>query len=397
MAGTLAPSSGDVLLNSTGTGTIGRSVIFAHPGQFIIDGHITLLRPRQGRADGTWLNSVLRTTWGQNFLETQCYSGSTNQVELSRTRLAAAELPAPSFPEQRRIAEILDTVEEALRKTDRLIAKLKQVKRGLLHDLLSRGIDENGELRNPALHPGSFRYSSMGAFPSDWEIVETASLCSVITKGTTPASAAMWRGGNGIPFLRVDNLSFDGTVDLLASQFRISRRTHTRSLSRSRTFPGDVLTNIVGPPLGKVGLITADIGEANINQAIAVFRPTTALRSRFLLLWLVGQYSQQWLRRSAKQTSGQMNLTLKMCQQLPIPRLSVEEQDRIVSRMDAAEARLTSELALARKIGILRQGLMEDLLTGRVRTSIPSRIATQEMRSTFNAESEGPYPAAQRR
>ena len=53
-------------------------------------------------------------------------------------------IPVPPIAEQRRIAEILDTADEAIRSTERLIAKLEQAKQGLLHDLLTRGIDDTG-------------------------------------------------------------------------------------------------------------------------------------------------------------------------------------------------------------------------------------------------------------
>lgn len=59
----------------------------------------------------------------------------------------------PSLPEQRRIADTLDTLGDAIHQTERLIAKLRQMKRGLLHDLLTRGLDDNGELRDPERHP----------------------------------------------------------------------------------------------------------------------------------------------------------------------------------------------------------------------------------------------------
>ena len=68
--GLLLAEAGDVLLNSTGTGTIGRSCVFDAGGTFIIDGHVTVLRPAPGKADGRWLNALLRTPWGQTFLET---------------------------------------------------------------------------------------------------------------------------------------------------------------------------------------------------------------------------------------------------------------------------------------------------------------------------------------
>ena len=68
-----------------------------------------------------------------------------------------------SFPsditEQSRIAAVLDTVDEAIAKTEAVIAKIKQVRAGLLHDLLTRGLDEHGQLRDPIAHPEQFKDS----------------------------------------------------------------------------------------------------------------------------------------------------------------------------------------------------------------------------------------------
>ena len=75
----------------------------------------------------------------------QAIKGQTlNKKKLNRLR---AYLPSPN--EQRRIAEILDTKDEAIQKTEALISKLKAMKQGLLHDLLTRGLDKNGKLRDP--------------------------------------------------------------------------------------------------------------------------------------------------------------------------------------------------------------------------------------------------------
>ena len=75
--------------------------------------------------------------------------------------------PVPPISEQRRIAEILDTLDEAIRKTEQVIAKLQQMKQGLLHDLLTRGIDDNGELRAPDQHPEQFKDSPLGRIPRE--------------------------------------------------------------------------------------------------------------------------------------------------------------------------------------------------------------------------------------
>lgn len=90
MHNVLEPRPGDVFVNSTGTGTIGRSCVFDSPGQFIVDGHVTVVRPRRRLVDGRWIDAIIRSPWGQAFLEGQCYSGSTNQVELSRVKFSRA-------------------------------------------------------------------------------------------------------------------------------------------------------------------------------------------------------------------------------------------------------------------------------------------------------------------
>ena len=289
---------------------------------------------------------------------------------INKSDLLSLQLALPPSNELRQIASILDTLDTAIRETEAIIAKLKTVKQGLLHDLLTRGIDANGELRPPQAEAQHlYKDSSMGWMPKEWGQASARDLCSVITKGTTPATAKMWQGGGGIRFLRVDNLTFDGQFDFRASNFYVSPRTHRGELARSVCRPGDVLTNIVGPPLGKLGQVDLEAGEVNINQAIALFRPRGSILSSFLLLWLGSSLAQIWLRRRAKQTSGQVNLTLALCQELPTPEVSIEEQRSIVSRAASVDERLSFESSMAWKLARAKSGLMDDLLTGRVRVT----------------------------
>jgi type I restriction enzyme S subunit len=297
-------------------------------------------------------------------------TGSAGQKRVPREFFDAFEVPSLRMAEQQKIAQILDTLDTTIRQTEAIIAKLKQVKQGLLHDLLTRGIAANGELRPPQSEaPHLYKASALGWIPVEWNVVETAHRCSLITKGTTPASNQMWQGEEGVRFLRVDNLSFDGQLNFNASNFRISTVTHESELMRSQCLPGDVLTNIVGPPLGKLGLITEESGPININQAIALFRPTSDLLSNFLLTWLGSTLSQVWLRQRAKQTSGQVNLTLALCQELPIPDMTLIEQRAIVERVASSQARIDVEASTLHKLEQLKSGLMDDLLTGRVRVT----------------------------
>lgn len=297
-------------------------------------------------------------------------ASGTTFLEVSGTEVAQIELLVPPVRERELIARILYTLDTTIRHAEAIIKKLKQVKCGLLHDLLTRGIDANGELRPPRSEAaGRYKGSSLGWIPTEWNTAPLIDHCSVITKGTTPPAGAMWQGNDGIRFLRVDNLLFDGQFDFQASNFRVSLATHNSVLARSRCLPGDVLTNIVGPPLGKVGLVTEAIGEVNINQAIAVFRPKHELAPQFLLLWLSSSLAQSWLRQRAKQTSGQVNLTLALCQELPLPCVPFSEQRAIIDRIESVQERINWETEELAKLCALKAGLADDLLTGRVRVT----------------------------
>ena len=103
-------------------------------------------------------------TSAQEYLDQRTTAMAESQVNFANSTLLSSPLCVPSLPEQRRIAEILDTLDEAIRRTEQIIAKLKQIKQGLLHDLLTRGIDENGELRDPERHPEQFKDSPLGRF-----------------------------------------------------------------------------------------------------------------------------------------------------------------------------------------------------------------------------------------
>lgn len=133
----LYAKAGDVLLNSTGTGTIGRSCVFQEEdGRYIVDSHVTVLRP-SASLDSRWVNSLLRSSWGQRYLESYCYTGSTNQVELSRSELIGTKIPVPSLAEQRQITEILDSLDDQINAMNQQIVKLNLLRQGMLDDLLT--------------------------------------------------------------------------------------------------------------------------------------------------------------------------------------------------------------------------------------------------------------------
>ena len=156
----------------------------------------------------------------------------------------------------------------------------------------------------------------------------------MVASGSTPTADKMFSGSGEIPFIKVYNLTFDGSLNFANKPTFVSRQTHLNRLGRSRTYPGDVLMNIVGPPLGKVSIVPEEYPEWNINQAMVVFRPSSGLESRFLSHVLRNIDTQKRLQKTAKATAGQFNLAVTTCRALALVLPPLAEQRRIVAEIE---------------------------------------------------------------
>jgi type I restriction enzyme S subunit len=167
-----------------------------------------------------------------------------------------------------------------------------------------------------------------------WVYATAEQMCDQIASGSTPSPEAMFSRAGEVPFLKVYNLTFDGSLDFTVKPTFVSNVTHQGMLARSRLIPGDVLMNIVGPPLGKVSIVPTAYPEWNINQAIVTFRTSSGFINRLLAHWLLAQPVLSRLERTAKATAGQHNLQVSTCRKLPVPVPPLTEQIRIVAEVD---------------------------------------------------------------
>jgi type I restriction enzyme S subunit len=156
--------------------------------------------------------------------------------------------------------------------------------------------------------------------------------CEFITKGTTPAADELKVAGD-IPFLKVYNI-VGNKLDFDYKPSFVSYDVHQNQLKRSIVRPGDVIMNIVGPPLGKVAVVTDQFPEWNMNQALAVFRPLAGILSAYIYYALSTNSVLESVLREVKGTAGQDNLSLEQCRDLVIPIPSIEEQHRTVEKID---------------------------------------------------------------
>ena len=273
----------------------------------------------------------------------------------------------PPLPEQRRIAEILDTLDATIRKTEELIAKLRQAKKGLVHDLLTRGLDENSELRDPARHPEQFKDSELGRIPRGWGVATLGSMADSITSGSR--GWARYYSEAGPLFVRIANLTREHINLDLGSVVHV-RPPMGMEGQRTLLQTGDVLISITAD-LGIIGVIPADFGEAYVNQHIALVRlDSSKARSRWAGHYLHSSEGQ-WQFRESNDQGAKAGLNLPTIAATLVPLPPLPEQDQIVAQIDELDERVEIELAETEKLRTLKTGLMDDLLTGRVRVPVP--------------------------
>lgn len=210
--------------------------------------------------------------------------------------------------------------------------------------------------------------ANLSELPEGWVWARAEQLCGFITKGTTPAANKLFAGEGNIPFIKVYNLTHHGLLDFSVNPTFIADDTHRNELARSKVLPGDVLMNIVGPPLGKVSLVPDKYQEWNINQAVAIYRPVLGYDRKFLCHCLLTESVLSWATKRAKATAGQFNLTLELCRDLPLPLPPLKEQASIVEEIDRRlsvteelEATIETNLKRAER---LRQTILQQAFSG---------------------------------
>jgi restriction endonuclease S subunit len=164
-----------------------------------------------------------------------------------------------------------------------------------------------------------------------WNKATLDSLCKDILVGGTPKEKEFENGN--IAYLKVNNLSFDFSLNFNNKYF-INDYVHNKELKRSQCYPNDVLMNIVGPPMGKIAIVSNEIITCNINQAIICFRVGHEINNRFLAYYLLMQKTQNRLLEDVRRSTGQWNLTKSICSKLVISFPPLEIQHQIVEKLD---------------------------------------------------------------
>ncbi len=258
--------------------------------------------------------------------------------------------------EQSKIAEVLSTVDRAIEQTEALIAKQQRIKAGLMQDLLTRGIDEYGNLRSEQTH--EFKDSPLGRIPVEWDVKALDEIVDEsITYGIVQAGPHI---DGGVPYIR--------TGDMRGDEINVEKLLRTapqiaKSYKRSAVWVGDIVFALRAT-VGKVLPITVELDGANLTQGTAKISPKKSVDSDFLLWAMRTSQVQNAIRLEQKGTTF-TEITLGDLQTIRLALPKEKEEQSLIAKKLKQHDRLRRDYVKQRdKLVSLKRGLMQDLLTG---------------------------------
>jgi type I restriction enzyme S subunit len=353
----LALRPGDLLICEGGD--IGRSAIWS--GQLEVccyQNHLHRLRPK-----GTNVEPYFYMFWMQAaLLILGLYHGEGNRTtipNLSKARLGGYAVPLPSLPEQRRIVDVLRTVQQAQETTEAVIAATRALKQSLMRHLFTYGPVPVEEADRVPL-----KETEIGLLPEHWSLVQLGSLCESLQYGTSEKCIA---GSEATPVLRIPNV-IGQEIDASDLKFIEWNENKHRNL---RLRVGDLLfvrTNGRREYTGRCAIFRGIPGNALFASYLIRARLSDRCLPDFLRLYASSPTGQSYLSgRASNAADGKYNINTQTIRSVVMPLPPLHEQRAIVNAIMAAEAKLAAERDRATVLDSLFRSLLENVMTGRLR------------------------------
>ncbi len=316
----------------------------------IVSPAYTVVRPSARVLDGRFLAYLMKLPYNIKLYRANSQGLVSDTWNLKFGALASLELDVPPLEEQRRIAEILDSIDETIQATERLVAKLTAVRVGLLCDLLAPGmspspppewgvsrVEELLGCRDPAMRSGPFGSTLLAS-----DLVD-----------------------EGVPLLGIDNVQREHFV---ADYRRFVTPAKANELRRYRVFPRDLMITIMGT-VGRCCVVPETVGNALSSKHVWTL---TLDSERYVpeLACLQMNYSPWVLAHFGRDEQGGIMSAIRSetLRSLRLPTPPMAAQQEIWAVLHEANCRIEAQNAVLSKLRITRDGLVADLLSGRVRT-----------------------------
>ena len=372
---------GDVLFAASGEtiDEIGKSAVNLMQSEACCGGDVILFRSERqvearymGYATDCRPAAAQKATMGRGITVKHVYGDQLKYLTLA----------LPPLPEQSAIVRYLDHADRRIRRyiraKQKLIPLLEEQKQAIIHQAVTRGLDPNVRLK-----PSGVEW--LGDVPEHWEVVALRYVATKFGSGVTPRGGATMYEVTGIPFLRSQNIHFDGIH--LEGVVRIPQDLHD-TLAGTHVKPGDVLLNITGASIGRVCSVPDNFEEGNVNQHVCIIRPKRGrVLPGFLAAFLSTPFMQREIRFEQNGASRE-GLTLHSIRGFKVALPTAAEQQHILDEIRGQTGQLAVATATAQgEVDLLREyrtRLIADVVTG--------KLDVREAAARLPDEDEEPEP-----
>jgi len=262
----------------------------------------------------------------------------------------------PPLSEQEKIAEILSTVDELIQRTDEIIAKTERLKKGLMQELLTKGIGHK-----------EFKETEIGRIPKDWEVVRLGEVLLLLRNGLTIEQN---KEGIGYPITRIETIS-EGRID--ASRVGYVANLTPEEIESYRLLEGDILFSHINSlqHIGKTAIYEGAPEFLLHGMNLLLLRPNKSkIYPQYLLYLLRLMRSRKIFWALSKKAVNQASINQTELGRTPIPLPPLSEQEKIAEILSTVDEKIEIERKRREKLERIKKSLMDLLLTGKIRVRV---------------------------
>ncbi len=280
----------------------------------------------------------------------------TAQREASEKQILNCKVLCPPLPEQKKIALILTSVDEVIENTQKRINKLKDLKKAVMNELLTKGIGHT-----------EFKETELGRIPKSWDVMRLGEKCILKGGKRLPKGSSFSDNETPFPYLRVSD--FRGkTID--PSEIKYVSGEIQKSISRYTISSSDIYISIAGS-IGLVGTVPDFLDNSLLTENAAKIQIKDQNLDRDYLLTILSSERMQSQFNQAKGTGGGVpKLALFRIEETLLTIPSKKEQLQIAKIVATISTQIIALIKKADELSSLKKSLMQDLLTGKVRVKV---------------------------
>ena len=279
--------------------------------------------------------------------------GTTGRQRVPKDAVERLKIPLPPIEEQQKIVEVLSVVDLAIQKTDEIIAKTERLKKGLMQTLLTKGIGHK-----------EFKQTPIGKIPKTWKVVKLGEVLTDVKYGTSVKSN---KDGIGVPILGIPNV-LRGEIDKSNLRYVKLSKKEQESLTLKS---GDILlvrTNANPEYIGRCALFEEKKGTwVYASYLIRIRVDEEKVTPEYLVKYLQSEKARKQFLSIARTSAGNYNINTKGIRSIIVCLPPIPEQQKIANILLTIDKKLKLERKRKEKLERIKKGMMNLLLTGKVR------------------------------